>query len=129
MEGNLKKKTLVDMVDQTIQHKIHGNVVIKEVISTNDYTFWGEVQSSNELKRFVFSDRFFQSSEDVKWKKLEDQATYKPQKKKPRDYDKYRNHPLVKEIDRREMRLRMQLLEADDEEEEEIEEKEDNTES
>ena len=96
-------KKISDLIGSVINHKKYGECLVMEVTDVENYKFRAKILSTNEVKPFVFSTQFFTVEGKVKSANV--QPMYKPKEKrqyKPVDYNKYRNHPLVKEIDRRE---------------------------
>lgn len=115
-------KTISDLVGSVITHNKYGECHVIEVTDKDSFRFRGQIISTGEIKQFVFSTNFFTVSEEVESAKIK--PTIKNQKVvqyKPVDYKKHRNHPLVKEIDRREAGLKA-FLKAQNAEEEEAEE-------
>lgn len=106
----MNKKGLNDYLHQSIRHRVLGDIVVKEITSLDEGKFIGEVQDTKDLKRFIFSNKFFISEEEIEWADVELHEAYKGQHKKQRDYSKIRNHPFVKEIDRRDEKRKNRVL-------------------
>ena len=111
----MEKKNISSHWNQIVIHKKLGKIKVKEVISNDDGKFVGKVLSSNEEKKFIFSSQFFVIDENDTSYEVKVNKMYKPQRKKERDYRKYRNHPLVKDIEYKENHIRVIKEEPQDE--------------
>jgi len=96
----MKAKTFNDFIGGVLSHKVYGDVVVLEVTSPTEGKFIGKIMSTNEIKKFIFSKNYFKcSKEKITWYDVPVKTPYKAQRKKEVDYNKIRNHPLVKKID------------------------------
>ena len=99
----MQKRGLTELIGATITHKTLGVCEIIEVVSIEDGKFIGKIQSTGEVKKLIFSNQFFTDVDDFETVNVSVQK--KPGTKRIRrkvDLDKYRNHPLVKEIEKQE---------------------------
>lgn len=106
MRAIVEKKNISYHWNQVVIHKKLGKVLVKEITSSEEGKFVGEILSTNETKKFVFSSQFFEIGFDDTSYDVKVNTLYKPQRKKERNYAKYRNHPLVKDIEYKENRIR-----------------------
>lgn len=95
------KKALNDLMGEIVKHKKFGRCEVIKVISGDEGKIMCKILESGDIKTLVFSKQFFNNVSDYETKNIELKAI-KKQKHKEIDYKKYRNHPLVKEIDRKE---------------------------
>ncbi len=115
------KKTIKDLVGDIITHTKYGPCKVIEVTNLEESKFKGMIVETGEYKQFVFNTKFFAVKGEFEFSKIElakKVVHHRPHK--PIDYNKHRNHPLVKEIDRREAGIRVRI--PIEPEEEEIEE-------
>jgi len=126
----MAKKGLNELIGVVLEHKTLGPCEVVEVHNAAEGKFTGKVVATGEMKRLVFASQFFLNVDEY------DTVEVKVQKKnnqqrvhKKVDLDKYRNHPLVKQIDKQEAGYRPRSLydeevllteELDDTEDEEI---------
>lgn len=114
------KKTIKDLVGDIITHTKYGACKVVEVTNLEECKFKGMIMETGELKQFVFSTKFFKVKGEFEFSKIElakKVVHHRPHK--PIDYNKHRNHPLVKEIDRREAGIRVRVIPEPEEEHEE----------
>lgn len=91
------------LIGKTIVHKKYGNVIVDEFISYKDDKFRGIIEETNEVKTFILSSNYFSDPNGMQFtKKFEDKKPRRVPPKRDIDYDKYRNHPTVKKIDKSE---------------------------
>lgn len=96
-------KSINDLLGKEVEHKSLGKVEVVEITDEEKGKFVGRLQMTGEVKKFILNQRFFYHIEeyqtaDVKiTKTLDKTRTYKKV-----DLNKYREHPLVKEIDAKE---------------------------
>ena len=109
------RKGLKDLVGHTIEHKVFGNCEVLEIINEKEGKFIGKVERDNAVKKLVFSAQYFVGLDEFKTVKIEVKKPVEQKREyKKVDLSKYRNHPLVKEIDRKEAKIK-KLLTLDDE--------------
>lgn len=110
-------KYISDLVGSTITHIKYGECQVIEVTDKDSFKFNAKVISSGEIKKFVFSTQFFSVEGDFASAKIKPAPKLNKDKKyKPVDYNKYRNHPWVKEIERRESGRRIQFVQPNNNE-------------
>lgn len=101
------KRNICDLLGQEITHKKFGSCEVVEIIDSASFKFKALIKETGDLKTLIFSTKFFDVEgefESAEFADTERVKKFRPSK--PVDYSKYRNHPLVKEIDRREAGLR-----------------------
>ena len=114
----MKKNTIDNLIGCIVNHKKLGQCEVIEVTNSVEGKFVAKVLKTNEVKKFIFSTTFFDNIDDYESVyvapivKKEKRVIYKEV-----NYEKNRNHPLVKEIDRREAGLRLRQLEQEESEE------------
>lgn len=111
------KKDLNNLVGEIVVHKKFGKCEVTKVINGEEGKIMCRVLESGDSKTLVFSKQFFNNVSDYETKNIE-LKPIKKQKHKEVDYKKYRNHPLVKEIDRREFGYKAEPVMTSDSEEE-----------
>lgn len=103
-------KSICDLVGSTITHKKYGECQVIEITDKESFKFSAKIISSGEIKQFIFSTQFFSVKGDYESAKIVPVAKLQKERKyKPVDYEKYRNHPLVKEIDKKESKKPISL--------------------
>lgn len=101
----MEKKHIDDLIGKTINHKKYGLCTVEKVIDVKANKASCLILENNETKVFVISTQFFTDLDEI-----DDDNVVKPKPLKPKreyrkpDLQKYRSNPLVKEIDRKEMR-------------------------
>lgn len=101
----MEKIHVDDLIGKVINHKKYGLCTVDKVVDTKANKASCTILESSEVKVFVISTQFFSDLDD-----LDDDNVVKPKPLKPKreyrkpDLQKYRSNPLVKEIDRKEMR-------------------------
>lgn len=127
----MEKRDIINLVGQVIDHKKLGLCEVLEIANKDEGKFVGKVIATGEIKKFVFSDQFFNNVEDYQTVNVKVAKKVEPSRvHKKVDMDKYRNHPLVKKIDQLESGYRARqlyeeenlLIVEDPEDEEEISE-------
>jgi hypothetical protein len=111
------KKVLNNLVGEIVKHKKFGRCEVIKVINGDEGKIMCKILESGDTKTLVFSKQFFNTVSDYKTKNVE----LKPIKKqihKEVNYMKYRNHPLVKEIDRKEFGYKAMPVMVNDSDEE-----------
>ena len=102
----MNKQKAASFIGKTLNHKKYGDIYIQEFTSVAEDKFLGVIVETNELKKFVLSRQFFEGPETIGLPHHEELKVVKRTTvKKPYNYEKYRNHPLVKEIDKKEANL------------------------
>lgn len=101
----MKKKQLDDLVGKTINHKKFGLCKVDKVIDFETKKVACVLESTNEVKSFIFSSQFFEGVDEYITAKVAPKVVKKAIVYKQPDYQKHRSHALVKEIDRKEMRI------------------------
>jgi hypothetical protein len=114
------KKDLSNLVGEIVQHKKFGSCEVIKVVNGEEGKIMCKILDSGESKTLVFSKQFFNNVSDYETKNIE-LKPIKKQKHKEVNYLKYRNHPLVKEIDRKEFGYKAPVMVADSDDEEESE--------
>lgn len=106
-------KTIVDLLGKEVEHKSLGLIEVVEVTDEDEGKFVGRLKLTGEVKKFIINQRFFNNVEDIHTKEIkvgkkhQKRSTYRKV-----DLNKYRQHPLVKEIDAKESKRK---LSSDDE--------------
>jgi hypothetical protein len=97
------KRPLSDAIGLTVTHKRLGPCRIDAIVAEPDYKVKVNILSSNEEKVVIFSPQFFEGIDDFEAVDVAVKPR-RPKKKVHRlvDMNKYRNHPLVKEIEAKE---------------------------
>ncbi|PAT00967.1 hypothetical protein CI105_09140 [Candidatus Izimaplasma bacterium ZiA1] len=98
----MQKQTAEALVGRYLYHTIFGNIYVKEVLSAKEDKIRGVVESSGEEKTFVISSNYFSDPNGTMFKKKFEEKPVRKKVKAEIDYKKYRNHPLVKQIDKKE---------------------------
>lgn len=111
------KKELNNLVGEIVSHKKFGKCEVIKVINGEEGKIMCKIIESNEIKTLVFSKQFFNNVSDYETINIE-LKPIKKQKHKEINYMKYRNHPLVKEIDRKEFGYKVQPVTSKDSDEE-----------
>lgn len=95
-------KNINDLLNCEVEHKSLGIVEVMEIVDAETGKFVGRLKLTGEVKKFILSTRFFNHVEDyhIKEVKVNKKVTKRTYKKV--DLNKYRSHPLVKEIDAKE---------------------------
>ena len=103
-KGDIMDRTsLVNLKGTIIEHKVFGPCEIVDITSPDEGKFLGKVIKTNESKKFIFSNQFFRNIEEFETVEVEVKRTISRKRPKRKvDLSKYRNHPLVKEIDGKE---------------------------
>ncbi len=95
-------KSIKELLNQKVEHKSLGLVEVVEIIDGEEGKFIGRLQTG-EVKKFILNPRFFNNVQDYQTKEIKVvKKIDKTRKYKKVDLDKYRKHPLVKEIDDKE---------------------------
>lgn len=107
----MQKRPVREALGQTVAHKRLGPCVIDSIVAEQEGKIKVKVLSSNEEKILLFSSQFFDGIDDFETV----QIPVKPKRPKKNihrqvDMSKYRNHPLVKEIDAKEKGYRPREL-------------------
>jgi hypothetical protein len=122
------QRDLGELVGNVITHSKVGACEVLQVLDVNTAKASLRILDTNEVKTFVISPQFFTGVEDYKTN-----VSVKTPVKKTKhihrkvDLDKYRNHPLVKQIDQQESKRLRAMVEApvidtdDDDDSEEVE--------
>jgi len=99
----MTKRPLVEAIGQTVTHKRLGPCLVHTIVAEPEGKVRVKVIASNEDKVVIFSPQFFEGVEEFQTVDVAVKPK-RPQKKvhKEVDLSKYRNHPLVKEIDAKE---------------------------
>lgn len=95
------KKELNNLVGEIVKHKKFGRCEVVRVLNGEEGKIICKILDSGETKTLVFSKQFFMNISSYETKDILIKAKRK-QLHKEVDYKKYRNHPLIKEIDRKE---------------------------
>jgi|GEM_PF-1294237 hypothetical protein len=97
------KRPLHEAVGMTVHHKRLGPCYIREVVNKEEGKVKTIILNNNEEKVLIFSPQFFDGIDDFETVEVKVRIQ-KPKKKvhKRVDLSKYRNHPLVKEIEAKE---------------------------
>lgn len=112
------KKRLNDLMGCTIEHKFFGSCKIVEINDVECGKITVEVLKDNVLKKVIFSSQYFNDLDDYNTIQVTVKKPKNPLRKyKEVDYRKHRNHPLVKEIERREMGYRRPVVNQGENEE------------
>jgi len=111
----VEKRDLTNLLGQEIDHKKLGLCEVLEITNKDEGKFVGRVTSTGEVKKFVFSNQFFNNVEEYMTVNVKVAKKVEPSRvHKKVDLDKYRNHPLVKKIDQQEAGYRPRQLYQDD---------------
>ena len=104
------KKSIVELVGSVMNHKKFGPCEIIEINDLEACKVTSRIVSTNEIKNLILSSQFFDGLQGYIPANVV--LAKKPVKVVHRevDYAKHRNHPLVKEIDRREAGLRSAVI-------------------
>lgn len=99
----MQKRPVSEAIGQTVAHKRLGPCLVHSIVAEQEGKVKVKVLDSNEEKVLIFSPQFFEDIEDYDTV----QVAIKPKRPKKRvhrevDMKKYRNHPLVKEIEAKE---------------------------
>jgi hypothetical protein len=96
-------KSIKDLYGLEIEHRSLGLIEVVEITDEDQGKFVGRLKLSGEIKKFILNSRFFNNVEDYQTKEIKiNKKIDKTRKYKKVDLDKYRKHPLVKEIDSKE---------------------------
>ena len=99
----MKKRQLLDLVGSTLEHKKFGMVEVVGVEDEASGKISCKVLATNDIKKLIFTRSFFEVIDEFNDVPFQKQKTSNQKKfHKDIDYSKYRNHPLVKDIDKRE---------------------------
>ncbi len=109
----MMRKGLTDLIGQKIEHKIFGECEIVEIDDISQGKFTGKVLGENTLKKFIFSSQYFNNVDEYETVQVKVKRKSTPRKYKEVDYSKYRNHPLVKEIEKKERKRKSAIPELD----------------
>ncbi len=111
----IMKRPLHEAVGMTVNHKRLGPCYIEEVVNEEEGKVKTIILNNNEEKVLIFSPQFFDGIDDFKTVEIK-LPVQKPKKKvhKRVDLRKYRNHPLVKEIEAKEKGYKPRDLYEDD---------------
>lgn len=128
MREFVEKKNISYHLNQVVIHKKFGEVLVKEIISNEEGKFVGKILANEEEKKFVFSSQFFDMDFDETSYEVHVNKVYIPQRKKERNYNKYRNHPFVKNIDYKESHILREaiMVDTNDDDDDDEEDHEDN---
>lgn len=99
----MQRTSVNNLKGTVINHKVFGPCEIIDITNAEEGKFVGKVQETNELKKFIFSTQFFLDIEDydtVEYIVKSSRRNARAYKKA--DLSKYRNHPLVKEVENKE---------------------------
>jgi hypothetical protein len=99
-------KTISDLLGKEVEHKSLGFIEVVEVTDESEGKFVGRLRLTGEIKKFILSQKFFNNVDEYHTKEIK--VPKKPEKRmyKKVDLKKYREHPLVKEIDAKESKRR-----------------------
>jgi len=99
----MTKRPLSEAIGQTVTHKRLGPCIVDMIVAEQEGKVRVKVLDSNEDKVLIFSSQFFEGVDEFETVDVAVKSK-RPQKKVHREVDlsKYRNHPLVKEIDAKE---------------------------
>ena len=96
-------KSIQDLFGSQIEHKTLGLVEVIEITDETQGKFVGRLVLTGEVKKFILNTRFFNGVENYQTKEIKiAKKIDKTRVYKKVDLDKYRKHPLVKEIDAKE---------------------------
>ena len=98
----MQKQTAEALVGRFLNHTKYGNIIVKEVLSAKEDKIRGIIESTGEEKTFVLSSNYFSDPKGIMFKKKFEEKPVRKKVKVEVDYKKYRNHPLVKQIDKKE---------------------------
>lgn len=107
----MNKRPLSDAIGQTVTHKRLGPCLVHTIVAEQEGKIKAKVLATQEDKVLIFSKQFFEGIDDFATVDVSVKPK-RPAKKvhKEVDLSKYRNHPLVKEIDAKEKGYRPREL-------------------
>lgn len=111
----MKKRDIVEVEGSTLTHKKLGLCEVLKVIDYKEGTLSCKVLETGLTKTLIFDSKYFENVSDFQTVKLN--IVNKPSKNKVHkevNYKKYRDHPFVKEIDRREAGIKFVLKGEED---------------
>lgn len=96
-------KSINDLFGSEVEHKSLGLIEVVEVTDEEYGKFVGRLKLTGEVKKFILNTRFFNNVEEYQTKEIKiSKKIDKTRVYKKVDLDKYRKHPLVKEIEAKE---------------------------
>ena len=103
----MENRDITSLINQVIVHKKYGPCLVIEVVSANEGKFVARLEQTGEVKKFILNPNFFENVEgyvvkEIKAPKTNDRSRHY----KKVDLDKYRKHPLIQEIDKREKKIK-----------------------
>ena len=97
------KREIATLLNTMVEHKHFGQCKVIDIIDQVSGKIVIELAKSKEIKKVVFSKQYFYCIDDYKTVDHEIKNTIsKKRVYKKTDVKKYRNHPLVQEINRKE---------------------------
>lgn len=95
-------KTIKELLGKEVEHKSLGLIEVIEVTDDLEGKFVGRLKLTGEVKKFILSQRFFNNVDDFQTKEIKVTKKHTKRTYKKVDLNKYRKHPLVKEIEAKE---------------------------
>lgn len=96
-------KSIKDLFGLEVEHKSLGLIEVVEITDEECGKFVGRLKLTGEVKKFILSTRFFNNVQEYQTKEIKiAKKIDKTRVYKKVDLDKYRKHPLVKEIEAKE---------------------------
>ena len=108
------KKRINDLVGEIVKHKKFGRCEVLKIVNDDQGKIVCKVIETGEIKTLVFCKQFFDEVSKFETKEITIKVA-KKQIHKEVDYKKYRDHPLIKEIDRKESGYLFESRRIDDE--------------
>lgn len=121
------KRDLIELQGTVITHNRVGACEVLEILHSQTGKAKVRIVDTNEVKTFVISTQFFSGIDDFNTPRVMKTPVKKTKHiHRKVDLDKYRNHPLVKQIDQQERKRRKSIVtdipvvDADEDETDEI---------
>jgi len=109
------KKGISELLGQTIRHRKLGELEVIEICNEEECKFYGRIAETSEIKKFILSTQFFKGVSAFKTVEIKPQrSANQSNRHKKVNLNKYRNHPLVKEIDKNEKKKKSEESFIDD---------------
>jgi hypothetical protein len=101
----MQRTSVNELLGATIRHKVFGPCEIVDITNADEGKFVGKVKETNELKKFIFSKQFFVDIDNYDTVEFVVKSNARRTRAyRKADLSKYRNHPLVKELEKKETR-------------------------